>query len=120
MEVKTTFASTPLLRIPGTGLSGSVSGISPAPTHFSIGTYKVSYVSNAALVCGNFTEAAFYQIYTNDGTFATGKIAYTDQYGNNPVIGFDWMVEGTGGSGQEVYSLNPSTGEIGYGTGYFC
>jgi hypothetical protein len=120
LEVKTTFASTPLLRIPGTGLSGSVSGISPAPTHFSIGTYKVSYVSNAALVCGNFTEAAFYQIYTNDGTFATGKIAYTDQYGNNPVIGFDWMVEGTGGSGQEVYSLNPSTGEIGYGTGYFC
>ena len=120
LEVKTTMASTPLLRIAGTGLSGSVSGINPAPTHFSIGTWKVSYVNNAALVCGNFTQAAFYQIYTDDGTFATGKIAYTDQYGNNPVIGFDWMVEGTGGSGQEVYSLNPSTGEIGYGSGYFC
>ena len=120
LEVKTTMASTPLLRIAGTVLSGSVSGINPAPTHFSIGTWKVSYVNNAALVCGNFTQAAFYQIYTDDGTFATGKIAYTDQYGNNPVIGFDWMVEGTGGSGQEVYSLNPSTGEIGYGSGYFC
>jgi len=120
LEVKTTMASTPLLRIAGTGLSGSVSGINPAPTHFSIGTWKVSYVNNAALVCGNFTQAAFYQIYTDDGTFATGKIAYTDPYGNNPVIGFDWMVEGTGGSGQEVYSLNPSTGEIGYGSGYFC
>jgi hypothetical protein len=31
------------------------------------------------------------------------------------------MVYGTGGSGgQEVYSLNSTTGEIGYGTGYFC
>jgi hypothetical protein len=30
------------------------------------------------------------------------------------------MVYGTGGGGQEVYSLNSTTGEIGYGTGYFC
>jgi hypothetical protein len=30
-NVKTTFASDPLLRIPGTGLSGSVSGITPPP-----------------------------------------------------------------------------------------
>ena len=120
LEVKTTLASTPLVKIAGTGLSGSVSGINPTPTHFSIGTYKVSYVNSASLVCGNFTEAAFYQLYTNDGTFATGKIAYTDQYGNNPVIGFDWMVFNTGGGGNEIYSLNPSTGEIGYGTGFFC
>jgi len=119
LEVKTTLASTPLLRIAGTGLSGSVSGINPAPTKFSIGTYKVSYVASAALVCGNFTEAAFYQLYTDDGTFATGKIAYTDPYGNNPVIGFDWMVYQTGGA-NEVYSLNPSTGEIGFGSGFFC
>ena len=119
LEVKTTMASTPLLRIAGTGLSGSVSGISPAPTHFSIGTYKVSYVNSASEVCGNFTEAAFYQLYTNDGTFATGKIAYTDQYGNNPITGFSWMTFNTGGGG-EVYGLNPSTGEIGFGTGIFC
>jgi len=118
-DVKTTFASAPLSRIAGTGLSGSVGGINPTPNKFSIGTYKVSYVSNAALVCGNFTEAAFYQLYTDDGTFATGKIAYTDQYGNNPVIGFNWMVYQTGGA-NEVYSLNPSTGEIGFGTGFFC
>jgi hypothetical protein len=118
-DVKTTFASAPLSRIAGTGLSGSVSGINPPETKFSIGTYKVSYVSNASLVCGNFTEAAFYQLYTDDGTFATGKIAYTDPYGNNPVIGFNWMVYQTGGA-SEVYSLNSSTGEIGFGTAFFC
>jgi hypothetical protein len=119
-NVKTTFASAPLSRIVGTGLSGSVSGIDPAVNKYSIGTYKVSYVSSASLVCGNFTEAAFYQLYTDDGTFATGKIAYTDAYGNNPVTGFNWMVFNTGGGANEVYTLNSSTGEIGYGTGFFC
>lgn len=119
-EVKTTLASEPLIKIAGTGLSGSVGGINPTPTQFSIGTYKVSYVNNAALVCGNFSESAFYQLYTSTGTFQTGLIAYTDPYGNNPVIGFSFMVEGTGGSGQEVYSLNSTTGEIGFGSGFFC
>jgi len=118
-EVKTTLASEPLIRISGTGLSGSVSGINPQPTQFSIGTWKVSYVNYAYYVCQNFTEAAFYQLYTDDGTFATGKIAYTDPYGNNPVLGFTWMVYNTQGA-SEVYSLDPSTGQIGYGTGYFC
>ena len=33
-EVKTTFASTPLTRIPGTGLSGSVAGIAPPVTSY--------------------------------------------------------------------------------------
>jgi hypothetical protein len=119
LEVKTTFASEPLLRIAGTGLSGSVGGINPVPTAFSIGTWKVSRVSSASLVCTNYTEAAFYQLYTDDGTFATGKIAYTDPYRNNPVIGFSWMVYQTSGAG-EVYALNSSTGEIGFGSGFFC
>jgi hypothetical protein len=120
-NVKTTFASDPLIRIAGTGLSGSVAGLDPSQTQFSIGTYKVSYVSSASEVCDNYSEVGFYQLYTSTGTLQTGLIAYTDPYGANPVIGFSWMVYGTGGSGgQEVYSLNSTTGEIGYGTGYFC
>ena len=118
-NVKTTFASDPLVRIAGTGLSGSVSGIDPAQTQYSIGTWKVSYVSSASDVCGNFTEAAFYQLYTSTGTFQSGLIAYTDPYGNNPVVGFNWMTFNTGGGG-EVYGINSITGEIGYGTGIFC
>ena len=120
LEVKTTFASEPLIRIAGTGLSGSVGGINPTPTQFSIGTYKLSNESSAALVCSDFTTVAYYQLYTSTGTFQTGLIAYTDPYGNNPVIGWNFMVEGTGGSGQEVYSINSSTGEIGFGSGFFC
>ena len=37
-EVKTTFASSPLIRIAGTGLSGSVAGINPSPTCFNYTT----------------------------------------------------------------------------------
>ena len=119
-EVKTTFASTPLLRIAGTGLSGSVAGINPIPTHFSAGTFKVSYVSSASLVCGNFTQAAFYQLYTDDGTFGTGKIMYYDQYGTTPVTGYTYIVKNTGGSGNAVYNLNSVTGEVGVTTGFTC
>lgn len=119
-EVKTTFAAEPLLRIAGTGLSGSVNGINPPITQYSIGTFKVSNVVSPAEVCNDYSYAAYYQLYTNDGTFTTGKIAYTDPYGNNPVVGYRFMVEGTGGSGKEVYDINSSTGEIGYGSGFFC
>jgi len=119
-NVKTTFASSPLLYMTGTGLSGSIGGFSPTQSYYSIGTYKVSYVSSASSVCGNFTQCAFYQLYTDTGTFATGKIVYTDAYGNNPVVGFSWLVYNTGGGANEIYSLNSSTGEIGYGTGQFC
>jgi hypothetical protein len=119
-NVKTTFASDPLLRIPGTGLSGSVSGLNPSVTQYSIGTYKVSYVSNASEVCDNYAEVGYYQLYTSTGTLQSGLIAYTDPYGANPVTNYNYMVQGTGGGGYEVYSLNSLTGEIGYGTGYFC
>jgi hypothetical protein len=119
-NVKTTFASDPLVRIAGTGLSGSVAGLDPSQTQFSIGTYKVSYVNYASEVCDNYSQVGFYQLYTSTGTLQSGLIAYTDPYGANPVIGFSWMVQGTGGGGGEVYSLNSTTGEIGYGTGYFC
>jgi hypothetical protein len=119
-NVKTTFASDPLIRMAGTGLSGSVSGASPTPSYFSAGTFKVSYVSSASLVCGNFTQAAFYQLYTNDGTFGTGKIMYYDAYGTTPVTGYQWIVKNTGGSGNPVYGLNTVTGEVGITTGFTC
>ena len=120
-EVKTNFASSPLLRIAGSGLSGSVAGINPPATqYYSIGTYKVSYVTSASSVCGNFTQAAFFQLYTNDGTFATGKIVYLDQYGTTPVTGYSWIVKNTGGGTNPIYGLSPSTGEVGISTGFTC
>lgn len=119
-EVKTTFASDPLIRIAGTGLSGSVTGIDPLITKYSIGTYKVSSVNSAGLVCSNFSQAMFYQLYTDTGTFAVGKIVYLDPYGNTPVTGYNYLVKNTGGGSNPIHNLNPSTGEIGTNTGFTC
>ena len=113
-EVKTTLASSPLLKIAGTGLSGSVSGLNPTITQYSAGTYHFSAEGYQGAVCG----APFdYEMFTMDGLISPGQIAYYDQYGITPITGYQYF---TYGGGNEVYDINQSTGEIGYGTGFFC
>jgi hypothetical protein len=56
-------------------------------------------------------------MYTADGMISPGQIAYTDQYGANPITGYKYF---TYGGGNEIYQINQFTGEIGYGTGDFC
>ena len=51
-EVKTTFASTPLVRIAGTGLSGSVSGITPPVTSYTYVIGNAGWGSDFA-ACSN-------------------------------------------------------------------
>ena len=113
-EVKTTLASSPLIRIAGTGLSGSVAGINPQITQYSAGTHRLSNGFNPNAVCFNATEI---EIFTADGMISPGEIAYYDQYGNSPITGYNYF---TYGGGNEIYEINRFTGEIGYGTGNFC
>ena len=113
-EVKTTLASSPLIRIAGTGLSGSVAGINPQITQYSAGTHRLSNGFNPNAVCFNATEI---EIFTADGMISPGQIAYYDQYGNSPITGYNYF---TYGGGNEIYEINRFTGEIGYGTGNFC
>ena len=113
-EVKTSLASSPLLYLTGTGLSGSVEGLNPVITKYYVGEVRYGYSYNAADTCGS---PARIQTYTDTGYIISGLIAYSDQYGNNPITGLQFILDP---SSLEVYTLNPSTGEIGYGTGYFC
>jgi hypothetical protein len=113
-EVKTTFASTPLLRIAGTGLSGSVGGLTPTVTQYSAGIHTFTGASDSRAVC---TSPIQFDMYTADGMITLGQIAYYDQYGNSPITGFKYF---TYGGGNEIYQINQFTGEIGYGTGDFC
>jgi hypothetical protein len=113
-EVKTSVASTPLLLISGTGLSGSVEGLNPVVNYYYAGEVRYGYSYNAADTCGS---SARIQTYTSTGYITSGQIAYSDQYGNNPILGLNFILDP---SSFEVYELNSSTGEIGYGTGYFC
>ena len=114
-EVKTTFASDPLVRIAGTGLSGSVSGLNPTVTQYSAGSnYHFTSETYQGAACGSPFEI---EIFTMDGMISPGQIAYYDQYGITPITGYRYF---TYGGGNEVYDINFITGEIGYGTGFFC
>ena len=114
-EVKSGFASGPLIRLNGTGLSGSVGGIvPPAPTYYSVGNVKVGTRVADGSVCYSYT---IFELYTSTGRINSGDIAYTDPYGTDVLAGYRSLVDPYT---LEVYDVDRYTGEIGYGSGYFC
>ena len=102
-EVKTTFASSPLIRIAGTGLSGSVGGISDTITQYSAGTWSFT-AGSARTACDSTIRI---QIYTANGLLTSGQVAYRDQYGTTPITGYTFFSNGT-----LIYAINSSTGVI--------
>jgi hypothetical protein len=111
-EVKTTLASSPLLQISGTGLSGSVQGLNPIVNAFYVGNAKLSTVSSAQSACGIYQ---LYDVYTVSGQILQGETLYYDRYGADIVTNYDWVVDPLG---LEIYPL--SSGVIGAGSGFFC
>jgi hypothetical protein len=102
-EVKTTFASSPLLRIAGTGLSGSVGGINPPITQYSAGTWQFTS-GGARQAC---TSPIDIEIFTANGLLTTGQTAYVDQYGTTPLTGYTYYSNGT-----IIYKINSITGVL--------
>ena len=103
-EVKTTFASTPLIRIAGTGLSGSVGGITGPITQYSAGTW--SFTSLGARAACSSTNRI--EIFTANGLLTSGQVAYRDQYGSLILTGYTYFSNGT-----LIYAINPVTGVLG-------
>jgi hypothetical protein len=104
-EVKTTFASDPLIRIAGTGLSGSA--ITPTETTFFAGNVSLTRNSNPTYACTTSTSEA---VYTLNGTFTAGQILYYDRYAQSPVTGYKWFNPDEEG---RIIEINPVTGVIG-------
>jgi hypothetical protein len=111
-DVKTTLASTPLLQIPGTGLSGSIQGLNPTINAFYVGNVKLSNQSVPQQACGIYQ---LYDVYTLSGQILQGETLYYDQYGADIVSNYNWVVDPLG---LEIYELN--NGVIGFGSGFFC
>jgi len=103
-NVKTTFASDPLIRITGTGLSGSVGGITGPITQYSAGTWQFAS-GGAREACSSPIRI---QIYTANGLLTSGQVAYVDQYGTTPLTGYTYFSNGT-----LIYSIGATTGIIG-------
>jgi hypothetical protein len=102
-EVKTTFGSSPLLRIAGTGLSGSIGGINPPITQYSAGTWQFTS-GGAREAC---TSPIDIEIFTANGLLTTGQTAYVDQYGTTPLTGYTYYSNGT-----IIYKINSITGVL--------
>jgi hypothetical protein len=113
-EVKTTLASSPLIRIAGTGLSGSIADLTPSITQYLVGECRFGYQYDATFTC---SSPAVISTYTTTGFLSPGLVAYRDQYGNTPITGLRFVVSPVGG---DIYEIDPVTGIIGSESGYFC
>ena len=108
-EVKTTFASSPLIYLAGTGVSGSASGGGPIAT--SIGDCILSYSSNPATWC---LSTPYVELFSSTGVLEPSAVLYYDAYGNSSVTGYRYVTDKSIGSSTEcdVYSINPYTGIV--------
>jgi hypothetical protein len=70
-EVKTTFASTPLVRIAGTGLSGSVGGIAPPVTSYMYVVGNNGYGSDTAACSNTYSFPTLVYAATNNPAAVT-------------------------------------------------
>jgi hypothetical protein len=76
LEVKTTFASTPLLQIAGTGLSGSVAGANPTPPSSYFNQVSSTQYSTSTNVCNH--SGGYYTYYTTERGVPNVTKVYTD------------------------------------------
>ena len=114
-EVKTTLASTPLIRITGTGLSGSVQGLNPNEPYSLVNQFtKFLTGTGAGGICDEYFEFA---AYTLTGTIVPNSFIYLDPYGNTTVANYKYVVNPLT---SEAFNLDEITGQIGNGTGVLC
>jgi hypothetical protein len=110
-EVKTGFASSPLVYLNGSGVSGSAS--SGGIVAYSIGACRLGFGAMTD-VCN---ENA-YDLYSTTGTLVPGAKLYYDPYGNSPVTTYKWVSNSPVDC--EVFSISTITGEVIASEGYFC
>jgi hypothetical protein len=99
LDVETTFSSSPLRYLQGTGVSGSA-----APAEGVAITIPIS--TSPTAVCTTTFEPTLY-IETGAIFPAIGDILYTDPYLTNPLTGYSYTVE----PGGDVRTIDSSTGE---------
>lgn len=106
-EVKTSLASTPLLQIPGTGVSGSVEGLNPVTNILFAGEFGVSTTLNPRILCGGGFD--YTGVYSTDGLIDIGVTLYFDSAGNLPLFGYRALFD-VGACGWWI--IDPSTAQI--------
>jgi len=106
-EVKTAVASTQLLQIAGTGVSGSIAGFNPTIEVFYAGQYGMSLSTSPRGLCsGNFD---YVDVYSTTGGITPGSVLYFDIAGTLPFTGYRSVFD-IGSC--DWYSIDPSTATV--------
>jgi hypothetical protein len=106
-EVKTSVASTQLLQVAGTGVSGSIAGFNPSQPVYFVGQYGMAITSSPRGLCsGNFD---YVDVYSTDGTINPGAILYANSAGTILFTGYRSIFD-VGSC--EWYSIDPSTSVV--------
>ena len=119
-EVKTTLASSPLIKITGTGLSGSVGGLNPNVVAYAVngdGLVQLSTSANYYDVCSNYYSPQRI-VYSTTGLIEESAVLYYDAYGTNLVTGYIYVVDN--GNDCRIWELSPTTGIVGNPTNARC
>jgi len=110
--VKTTLASSPLIYLTGTGVSGSQTG---GPIAFFIGNCQLSTANDLEIVCQYGIK---YPIYSSTGILEDSAVLYFDAYGINKVVGYDYIVDNDHDC--EIWKIHSLTGIVAYDTYHRC
>jgi hypothetical protein len=106
-EVKTNVASTQLLQIAGTGVSGSIQGLNPTQQVFYAGEYGMAITSSPRGLCsGNFD---YVDVYSTTGGIDIGVVLYANAAGTILFTGYRAVFD-VGSC--EWYSIDPSTATV--------
>jgi hypothetical protein len=111
-EVKTSVASTQLLQVAGTGVSGSVAGLNPSVEVFYAGSYNLSVSGNPRTLCGG--SGSTFDVFTTTGTIEPGVALYLDSAGTILATGFSGLFD-IGSC--EAWSLSSSTAVVNFSMG---
>ena len=97
LDVETTFASSPLRYVQGTGVSGSAAPVRGV-------SLRLLLSNSIDSVCGTNEST----VYNTDGFFPSqGDIIYIDPYLTTPLTGKSYTVDPNG----DIRTIDPSTGE---------
>jgi hypothetical protein len=116
-EVVPSVSSSPLIYLQGTGVSGSAASGGPIAYQLP-GDYKLSYYggSDYDRACSYATSGP-YVLYSSTGTLEESAVLYYDEYGNNLVTSYTYLVDT---SDCALWKINSITGIVTQNTYYNC
>jgi hypothetical protein len=111
-EVKTAVASSPLLYVVGSGLSGSVEGLQPQLPVYA-GSFWITNSSNPSILC---YDAFQYDIWSSTGIIEASAVLYFDNNGTQPLTGYQLLLD----SNCVIWNINSVNGVVLGQSGYTC